>query len=94
MSTQRHNVPIVGQTNRIVVHTITIVIPNAVDVKAGGLDCGDSIAYLAITNPIKGEQMRVPINRAQADEIVRRLDDIVSADMINAKQQEGNRGIH
>ena len=67
MSMNGPDVPIIGRRMQVPITETVIIAPNSIELRAGGLDCGDSIAYLAIIDPLKQRATRVPLNQVQVD---------------------------
>lgn len=95
MSTQLPpDVPIIGRPQMALIPDVRIVTPNSVEVSDNGLDCGQAIGHIRITNPLMGKQWRVPVTANQVQELLAQLTQLWSAPLPTNTQEAGQHGKH
>ena len=94
MSAHMPDVPIIGRTQQVMVVHIEVVVPNMIEVVSNGLDAGNSVAHLRITNPVQQKAYWVPITEEQCAILAEQLTVMSAQHIERQSQQRGNHGIH
>ena len=78
MNGPRPDVPIIGQTGRVMVTDMRVILPNDVQILDGGLLGGPSIAHLRVVNLARGQAWLVPLIEAQLDTLGSQVSDVLT----------------
>ena len=65
MNGDQLHLPPGAQVTRVPITDTRVIVPNTVELRAGGLDIGTSIAHLRIIDPLRQRAWWVPLNQAQ-----------------------------
>lgn len=79
---------------RVTIVQFDVVAPNIVELVANGLDLGDSVAHLRVTNPLKASQVWVPLLMQQVDELAQAFVGLLPHLTITDVLEGNNHGEH